>query len=61
MKCSIMECVEERVLYNIKFAAQVAGVADAPEWRCVHHIPKNITFPVALHGEERLRAGFERG
>lgn len=55
MKCSFMGCVEEKELYNIKFQAQQAGIAQEPEWRCVYHIPKNITFPVSLHGRENWK------
>jgi len=61
MKCAIPECQETKTLYNIKAAAITAGVADAPEWRCVNHIPKNMTFPIGLHGAERIKAGFETG
>lgn len=53
MKCSVSNCVEERTLYNINFAKQ--EIAKGPEWRCVYHLPPEITFVVGLRSEEDLK------
>ncbi len=56
--------------YNASFTKLVCSVCEAglplwnisretggTEWVCLKHIPKEITFPISLFGEEYLKSG----
>jgi hypothetical protein len=52
-RCSIEGCHGGPRLWNIA-AGQMNGAAI---WRCLAHIPPDITYPVALHGDEWKATG----
>ena len=61
MKCAEPACVEEHTLYNVRYVGQQNGTAKDPEWRCVWHLSKEMTFIVGLHSPEDLKkAGREK-
>jgi hypothetical protein len=52
-RCSIEGCHGGPRLWNIA-AGQLNGAAI---WRCLAHIPPDISYPVALHGDEWKATG----
>jgi hypothetical protein len=52
-RCGIEGCQGGPRLWNIA-AGQLSGAAI---WRCLAHIPRDLTFPVALHGDEWKATG----
>jgi hypothetical protein len=50
-KCTILGCTNGPRLYNI--GAQLKKV----EWRCIEHIPPELTFPIGLWGDEWKATG----
>lgn len=61
-RCSYPDCVnvyDRGVYFNINASKQQAGVTNQPDWRCIGHIPKDITYPQGLHGDEWILAGRE--
>jgi hypothetical protein len=52
-RCSIEGCWGGPKLWNIR-AGRMNG---AQEWRCLAHIPPDITFPVSLFGDEWKATG----
>jgi hypothetical protein len=52
-RCSIEGCQGGPKLWNVA-AAQLNGEAI---WRCIAHIPPDISYPVALHGDEWKATG----
>lgn len=52
-KCSFEACVNKMPLFNVK--ANLRQI----DWRCVYHIPKDLTFPMGLYNEEWITSGRE--
>lgn len=54
LHCASEECTAQypEPLYNVAAKMQQAGAASRPDWRCIRHIPQDMTFPIALHGED---------
>jgi hypothetical protein len=59
LHCASEECDAHypEPMYNVAFALQNAGVANRPDWRCVRHIPPELSYPVSLHGDDWERSG----
>lgn len=51
LRCGIEGCEMTMPLFNI------AAALGNYEWRCLSHIPPEITFPIGLHGEEWTETG----
>lgn len=50
-RCSITACYGGPILFNIAFQRREI------EWRCLAHIPREITFPVGLFNDEWRATG----
>lgn len=52
-RCSIEGCWGGPILWNIR----AGGMNGAADWRCLAHIPADMTFPVSLFGDEWKATG----
>lgn len=51
LRCSVDGCHSTPPLYN------VAAAQHGLDWRCVRHIPADVTFPIGLWGEDWQKSG----